>query len=318
MKKNLYSLRMRLIMMTICQTNFLLTSIEIMAMNILITGANGQLGNEMQLVLKDNADFKFFTTDVAELDITDKSAIDRYIQNNDIKLIINCAAYTAVDKAEDDIELCTKLNIEAPENLASLALKYGTKLIHISTDYVFNGLNHKPYNEDDIPNPDSVYGSTKLAGERAIQSILPNAIIIRTSWLYSVHGRNFVKTMLELGKTKESLKVVADQVGTPTYAGDLAQAIYQIISSGKWIPGIYHFSNEGACSWYDFTKVIHHMSGIKDCKVFPVPSSEYPTKAKRPFYSVLDKGKIKKSFGIEIPFWMDSLEKCLKALNCFN
>ena len=181
MKKNLYSLRMRLIMMTICQTNFLLTSIEIMAMNILITGANGQLGNEMQLVLKDNADFKVFTTDVAELDITDKSAIDRYIQNNDIKLIINCAAYTAVDKAEDDIELCTKLNIEAPENLASLALKYGTKLIHISTDYVFNGLNHKPYNEDDIPNPDSVYGSTKLAGERAIQSILPNAIIIRTS-----------------------------------------------------------------------------------------------------------------------------------------
>ena len=282
-------------------------------MNILITGCNGQLGNEMQLLEKDFSEHQWFNTDVEELDITDQLAIEQFIQENQIDGIVNCAAYTAVDKAESNKELCTSLNTVAPAYLAAAVEKRGGWMIQISTDYVFDGTKHTPYVETDTPCPDSVYGSTKLAGEFGVQKFCRRSMIIRTAWLYSTFGNNFVKTMLRLGKEKTELGVIFDQIGTPTYARDLAKAIMAAIVQGIQ-PGVYHFSNEGVISWYDFTKAIHRIAGITSCHVRPLHTAEYPTPAKRPAYSVLDKTKIKETYNIEIPYWEESLKECIEKL----
>ena len=282
-------------------------------MNILITGCNGQLGNEMQLLEAANPQYQFFNTDAKELDITDKDAINSYVDTHAINVIVNCAAYTAVDKAENDRQQATALNAEAPAYLAAAMSRREGTLIQISTDYVFDGTHHVPYVETDTPCPDSVYGSTKLAGEIAAQRICPRTMIIRTAWLYSTFGNNFVKTMIRLGREKNELGVIFDQIGSPTYAADLAALIMTAINKGI-VPGVYHFSNEGVISWYDFTKAIHRIAGIKDCHVRPIHTEEYPTPAKRPHYSVLDKTKVKQTFGIEVPYWEDSLEDCIKKL----
>ena len=281
-------------------------------MRILVTGANGQLGNEMQLLAKENPQHIYFFTDVQELDICNKDAVWNFIGSNKIEMVVNCAAYTAVDKAEDNDELVRKLNSEAPGELARAAQANGAGMIHVSTDYVFDGTAHVPYTEECKPCPNSVYGTTKLAGEQAVMAACPQSVVIRTAWLYSPFGNNFVKTMLRLGRERESLGVVFDQIGTPTYAKDLARAIYTIINKGI-VPGIYHFSNEGVCSWYDFTLAIHRLAGIT-CKVNPLHTSEYPAKANRPHYSVLDKTKIKRTFGVEVPYWLTSLEECIQQL----
>ena len=247
-------------------------------MNILITGCNGQLGNEMQLLEQENPQHTYFNTDVAELDITDRQASEAFVDDNQIDGIVNCAAYTAVDKAEDNEELCTTLNAVAPAYLAHAIEKRGGWMVQISTDYVFDGTNHTPYVETDTPCPNSVYGSTKLAGELNVQKLCERTMIIRTAWLYSTFGNNFVKTMMRLGKEKPELGVIFDQIGTPTYARDLAVAIMTAINKGI-VPGVYHFSNEGVISWYDFTKAIHRLAGITTCHVRPLHTSEYPTPA---------------------------------------
>ena len=282
-------------------------------MNILITGCNGQLGNEIQLLQAQYAQHTWFNTDVNELDITDKAAIERFVEENEIGGIVNCAAYTAVDKAESDPQLARKLNAEAPAFLAEVVGKRGGWMVQVSTDYVFNGTKHTPYVETDEPCPNSVYGQTKLEGEQAVSKFCPNAMIIRTAWLYSEFGNNFVKTMIRLGREREQLGVIFDQVGTPTYAHDLATAIMTAIDKGIK-PGVYHFSNEGVTSWYDFTKSIHRLAGINTCQVSPLHTAEYPTPACRPAYSVLDKTKIKAAYGIEIPHWEESLAKCIAKL----
>ena len=282
--------------------------------NVLITGANGQLGNEMRLVAATDAERVYHFTDVAELDICDEEAIERFVVEHAIDCIVNCAAYTNVNKAEEDAELCDKLNHLAPANLARVAAKHGASLIHVSTDYVFNGQHYIPYKEDDDTCPNSVYGTTKLAGEQAIQALCADAVIIRTAWLYSTFGNNFVKTMLRLGSERAELGVVFDQIGTPTYARDLARAIHHIIGNGV-VPGIYHYSNEGVCSWYDFTKAIFELGGITTCALKPLHTDEYSTPAARPHYSVLDKTKIKQTYGVEVPYWMDSLRECVEQLN---
>ena len=282
-------------------------------MNILLTGCNGQLGNEIQLLEKDYGQHRFFNTDVAELDITNQLAVADFVGRNEIDGIINCAAYTAVDKAEDNKELCTTLNTVAPAYLAAAVEKRGGWIVQVSTDYVFNGKAHKPYVETDTPSPDSVYGSTKLAGELGVQKFCKRAMVIRTAWLYSAFGNNFVKTMIRLGKERAELGVVFDQIGTPTYAGDLAKAIMTAVEKGIK-PGVYHFSNEGVTSWYDFTKAIHRIAGITTCKVRPIHTSEYPTPANRPHFSVLDKTKIKETYDMEIPYWEESLHKCIEKL----
>ena len=282
-------------------------------MNILLTGCNGQLGNEIQLLEKDYGQHRFFNTDVAELDITNQLAVADFVGRNEIDGIINCAAYTAVDKAEDNKELCTTLNTVAPAYLAAAVEKRGGWIVQVSTDYVFNGKAHKPYVETDTPSPDSVYGSTKLAGELGVQKFCKRAMVIRTAWLYSTFGNNFVKTMIRLGKERAELGVVFDQMGTPTYAGDLAKAIMTAVEKGIK-PGVYHFSNEGVTSWYDFTKAIHRIAGITTCKVRPIHTSEYPTPANRPHFSVLDKTKIKETYDMEIPYWEESLHKCIEKL----
>ena len=282
--------------------------------NILITGANGQLGNEMRLLSSENNQYNYFFTDVQELDICDEQAIQTFVTENQIDVIVNCAAYTAVDKAEDNADLCRKLNAVAPGNLAKAAESRGAAMIQVSTDYVFNGTNHIPYTEEEPTCPASVYGNTKLEGEQNVMSNCSKAIVIRTAWLYSTFGNNFVKTMIRLGKERESLGVVFDQIGTPTYARDLAKAIYAAIYRGV-VPGIYHFSNEGVCSWYDFTLAIHRIAGINTCKVSPLHTADYPAKAARPHYSVLDKTKIKKTFDIEIPHWEVSLQECINDIN---
>lgn len=282
-------------------------------MNILITGCNGQLGNEMQLLEKENPQHQYFNTDVAQLDITNPEAIEEFVSNNAIDIIVNCAAFTAVDKAESSQELCHLLNAKAPEYLAAAVAKRGGYLVQVSTDYVFDGTNHTPYTEDEATCPNSVYGSTKLEGEKLAMAACANTMIIRTAWLYSTFGNNFVKTMIRLGKEKPELGVIFDQIGTPTYAGDLAAAIMAAINHGI-VPGIYHFSNEGVISWYDFTKAIHRIAGITSCHVKPLHTAEYPTPAARPHYSVLDKTKIKQTYGIEIPYWEESLEKCVAKL----
>ena len=282
-------------------------------MNILITGANGQLGNEMRDLSAGHLRHTYFFTDVHELDICDAEAVHAFVSNHAIDLIVNCAAYTAVDKAEDNPDLCDTLNHLAPAHLADAAEACGAALIHISTDYVFDGTAYVPYTEDALPCPNSVYGRTKLAGEEEVTRRCTRTMVIRTAWLYSEYGNNFVKTMLRLGRERAELGVVFDQIGTPTYAGDLARAIYAAIEQGV-TPGIYHFSNEGVCSWYDFTLAIHRLAGITTCKVSPLHTDEYPARAPRPHYSVLDKTKIKRTLGIDIPHWEESLARCVTRL----
>lgn len=282
-------------------------------MNILITGCNGQLGNEMQLLEKENPQHIYFNTDVAELDITDQQAIERFVDENAIDGIVNCAAYTAVDKAEANETLCQLLNAEAPAYLAHAVGRRGGWMIQISTDYVFDGTKHTPYVEDDDTCPNSVYGRTKLVGEINVQKLCERSMIIRTAWLYSTFGNNFVKTMIRLGNEKPELGVIFDQIGTPTYARDLARVIMTAVNQGIR-PGIYHFSNEGVTSWYDFTKAIHRLAGITTCRVRPLHTVEYPTPAARPHYSVLDKTKIKQTYGIDIPYWEKSLGDCIKHI----
>lgn len=291
-----------------------------MIMKILVTGANGQLGNEMQIVSKNSKD-EYIFTDVCDgyqkLDITDIDAIRKEVEDNDIRCIINCAAWTNVDKAETAGDIVETLNATAPENLAKVMKEVGGLLVHISTDYVFGG---DPYNtpcrEDQKGTPTGVYGLTKLHGEQKIQAVGCHYIIIRTAWLYSEFGHNFVKTMLSLTATKAQLKVVFDQTGTPTYAGDLADVIFDIVENRKFEgnDGIYHFSNEGVCSWYDFTKKIAELAGNTACDIEPCHSDEFPSPVKRPAYSVLDKTKIKETFGVKIPYWEDSVRKVVATL----
>lgn len=287
--------------------------------NILVTGAYGQLGNEVRILSANYPEYNFMFTDVDSLDITDKNELIDFVTGNDIRYIINCAAYTAVDKAEDDAELCEKINAAAVKNLGLAAAEAGAGIIHVSTDYVFDGTSCRPYTEDMPTKPCSVYGKTKLKGEKNLLKACPNAIIIRTAWLYSPFGNNFVKTMIKLGSERESLNVIFDQVGTPTYALDLADAILkamdQTIDTDHEKGGVYHFSNEGVCSWYDFTIKIHEIAGIKTCKVNPIETKDYPTKAARPHYSVLNKSKIKQTFNITIPHWEASLKDCIKELS---
>lgn len=287
--------------------------------NILITGANGQLGRELRLVLANEIDFAPQFTDVEELDITSPEAIEHYFSAHPIDCVVNCAAYTAVDRAESDEQLCRKLNADAVEHLAKAAKAHNARMIHISTDYVFDGTACRPYDEQSDTCPTSVYGLTKLEGEKRLRITLPeDSIIIRTAWLYSPHGKNFVKTMLELGRTRDQLRVVCDQVGTPTYALDLASTIVTILRHDTWMPGIYHFSNEGAISWYDFTMAIHRIAGITGCDVQPCTTDQYPTPARRPSYSVLDKTLIKRTFGFSIPYWEESLAHCIQRLENNN
>ena len=283
-------------------------------MNILITGCNGQLGNELQLLEKEYQQYNYFNTDVAELDITNETAIRQFVNDNEIDGIVNCAAFTAVDKAETDQELCTLLNATAPGLLGAAINERGGWIIQISTDYVFDGTSHLPYTEADPVCPNSVYGRTKLAGEEAVMAACQRSMIIRTAWLYSTFGNNFVKTMIRLGKERHELGVIFDQIGTPTYARDLATAIFAAINQGIK-PGVYHYSNEGVISWYDFTKAIHRLAGIKGCTVRPLHTKEYPTPAARPHYSVLDKSKIKNTYAIEIPYWETSLAECIEKLS---
>lgn len=281
--------------------------------NILITGSNGQLGNEIQIVAKVSKD-KYIFTDIAELDITNLSAIRQMVADNNVDVIVNCAAYTNVDKAEDDEKIANLLNNIAVGYLASVAKEFGATLIHISTDYVFDGSAHFPYTEEHPTTPIGVYGKTKLDGEHSVIDSGCNYIIIRTSWLYSQWGNNFVKTMQRLTDERNTLNVIFDQIGTPTYAVDLANAIEAIISSSQLDQkGIYHFSNEGVCSWYDFAEMICKMSGNK-CNINPIHSSEFPGKATRPHYSVLDKTKFKDTFSLSIPYWVDSLKICISKL----
>jgi len=280
---------------------------------ILITGSNGQLGNEMQQAAVRFPDFNYIYTDVAELDICDKSALDAFVKANNVNVIVNCAAYTAVDKAEDDVELCYKINRDAVRNIAEVATENKVKVVHVSTDYVFDGTNYLPYTEDMPVCPATVYGKSKLEGEQALLENCKESVILRTAWLYSSFGNNFVKTMMRLGTERDSLGVIFDQVGTPTYAADLADAIMQLLSSDTFVPGIYHFSDEGVCSWYDFTKTIHRVANIT-CDVKPIETKDYPARTPRPHFSVLNKGKIKSTYGISIPHWEVSLEKCIQLL----
>lgn len=304
-------------------------------MNVLVTGACGQLGNEMQLQAAACPQYRWFFTDVVAgstvapsasgdgsasarpsitpLDITDQFAIESFVQKNEVDLIVNCAAYTAVDRAESDEAKALLLNATAPGYLAAAIQRRGGQLIHVSTDYVFDGTAHTPYAEDAPTHPTTAYGRTKLEGEQAVVAANPSAMIVRTAWLYSRFGNNFVKTMLRLGREKTELGVIYDQIGTPTCARDLAAAITTAIREGVK-PGTWHFTNEGVTSWYDFTKAIHRIAAITTCHVRPLRTAEYPTPAARPHYSVLDKSKIKQTYGMEIPYWEDSLSECITEL----
>lgn len=299
-------------------------------MNILVTGANGQLGNEMRVIAKTSSD-KYVFTDVVEvegnpttiLDITDIAAVKAIVKEQRIDIIVNCAAYTNVDKAETDEALCRVLNAQAPKNLAEAIKEVGGLLIHVSTDYVFGGDSYNaPCKEDQKGTPTGIYGKTKLEGEQNIQATGCKYAILRTAWLYSEFGKNFVKTMLNLTATKPQLSVVFDQVGTPTYALDLAKAINAIVAEykqGEWNKtGIYHFSNEGVCSWFDFTKMIAAYAGNTSCDIQPCHSDEFPSPVKRPAFSVLDKTKIKNTFNITIPYWTDSLMQCMTNMDAIK
>jgi len=283
--------------------------------NILVTGSDGQLGNEFRQLAPKSKENRYYFTDVQELDITDLSAIRDFVLKYEIKVIINCAAYTNVENAEDNYAAANRINNEAVKNLALACKEYDACLIHVSTDYVFQGNGNLPYKEDDSTEPIGVYGQTKLAGEQAILDIVCSHLIFRTAWLYSSFGNNFVKTILRLSSDKEQINVIFDQVGTPTYAGDLAILIFDITEERLYLnhQGIYHFSNEGVCSWYDFAQEIVTHSGNM-CKVLPCYTNQFPSKVKRPIFSVLDKGKVKADFNYEIPYWKDSLVKCIKLL----
>ena len=282
---------------------------------ILVIGANGQLGSEIKHASRAHSDKLFFFTDSKELDITDRAGIKNFIVTNKINAILNCAAYTAVDKAEDEVSLCEEINHQAVRYLGELAKEYDCKLVHISTDYVFDGNSFCPYVETDMVNPISVYGNTKLSGENALLDLnLANSIVIRTSWVYSNYGNNFVKTMRSLAESREELNVIYDQIGTPTNAEDLAKVILEILPKiENTQTEVYHYSNEGVCSWYDFAKAIFELSGMH-IQVNPIKGEFYPTKATRPFYSVMSKEKIKEKFSIEIPYWRDSLKRCISKL----
>lgn len=280
---------------------------------ILITGSHGQLGNEMQQAAKSFPAFNFIYTDVEDLDICDKAALNAFVKANKVNIIVNCAAYTAVDKAEDDVDLCYKINADAARNIGEVASENNLKVVHVSTDYVFDGTNYIPYTEDQPVSPATVYGKSKLAGELALMETCDQSVILRTSWLYSSFGNNFVKTMMKLGAERDSLNVIFDQIGTPTYAADLAYSILSLLSHATFVPGIYHFSDEGVCSWYDFTKTIHRIAGIT-CDVRPIETKDYPARTPRPHYSVLNKAKIKSTYGIIIPHWEESLEQCIEIL----
>lgn len=287
-------------------------------MRILVTGAYGQLGNELKVLSGDYPEWQFLFTDADTLDITDDFSVQSFFVGNNPDFVINCAAYTAVDKAETDVETAEKVNALAPEILAKAAAITGAKLVHVSTDYVFDGTGHLPYTETDPVSPANVYGKTKLEGENRVLAANQQTIVIRTSWLYSSFGNNFVKTMLRLGHERGLLNVVFDQVGTPTYAADLASVILFIIAATEakpedFVPGVYHYSNEGVASWYDFAKTIFELSEM-NVRVNPVRSDQFPTVAKRPAFSVLDKTKIKTNYCAEIPYWKDSLEICLRKL----
>lgn len=283
---------------------------------VLVTGANGQLGNSIRLLAENHPGYNFLFTDVDTLDITNPAAVRGMIKDNQVDFVLNCAAYTAVEKAEEDEALCRRINAFAVGVLGKAAHEAGAKMIHVSTDYVFSGTSYRPYVETDVTCPISAYGRTKLAGEEILQEVCPDAVIIRTAWLYSEFGSNFVKTVLRLGKERDQLGFVFDQIGTPTYAGDLAAAILAVVTADErnaFVPGIYHFSNEGVCSWYDFTVKILQIAGI-DCHVLPIETKDYPTKAVRPPYSVLNKKKIKTTYGITIPHWEESLRLCMEKL----
>ncbi len=283
-------------------------------MNILLTGSNGQLGTHFRLLAPQSA-HQWFFTDVAELDITSREAVDAFVAGHDIQLVVNCAAYTNVDRAESEEDIALKINAEAVSYLAQAMQRVDGTLIHVSTDYVFGGTqNNTPCREDQPSNPTGAYGRTKLAGEQAATQC--RSLVFRTAWLYSEYGKNFLLTMLNLTATKPQLNVVFDQAGTPTYAGDLARAIFNIIEDGTYRdhPGIYHYSNEGVCSWFDFTKEIARQSGHTECDIRPCHSDEFPSPVKRPAYSVLDKTKFKQTFHATVPYWTDSLARCLANL----
>ncbi|SEF90162.1 dTDP-4-dehydrorhamnose reductase [Parabacteroides chinchillae] len=283
---------------------------------VLVTGANGQLGNSLRQLSGKYPRFNFLFTDVDTLDLCNKEVVCSFVQTHAVDYIVNCAAYTAVDKAEDDIDLCTRINRDAVRYLGEAASIVGARVIHISTDYVFDGTNFRPYIETDRTCPVSVYGRTKLEGEIALQEVCTDAVIIRTAWLYSEYGNNFVKTVLRLGKERDELRFIFDQIGSPTYAGDLAIAILEVIKQGEddaYCPGIYHFSGEGVCSWYDFTVKIIQLAGLTP-RVVPIETKDYPVRAPRPHYSVLNKRKIKETYGLIIPHWEESLRNCLERL----
>lgn len=285
---------------------------------LLVTGANGQLGNCLRAIAKDYPELEFLFTDVGELDICDNDAVLKYVDAHRPEYIINCAAYTAVDKAEDDEPLCRRINAEAVANLAGAAAGVGARMIHVSTDYVFDGTNHTPYNPEDKTNPVSAYGRTKLEGEQAMAQICPDSMTIRTAWLYSEYGGNFLKTMIRYGNERPEMRVIADQIGTPTYAADLAEAIMAVVQSQTgFIPGVYHYTNEGVCSWYDFAVSIYRIAKMAT-SVVPIETKDYPSKAARPAYSVLNKAKIKNNYHLTIPHWETSLEKCIQRLKQNN
>jgi len=283
---------------------------------ILVTGSNGQLGSELKVLAGIYKSYEFVFTDVAELNIADYDIVAEFVKNGKFDFLINCAAYTAVDKAEDEIELCDTINRKGPDSLAMACAAAGTRLVHVSTDYVFDGYYYRPYRETDGMNPIGAYGQSKYDGETLVLASGVAGAIIRTSWLYSTFGNNFVKSMLKFGRERASLNVVFDQVGSPTYAADLAVAILEALPvlSQKDSCEVYHYSNEGVISWYDFTKTIFEMEGITSCKVSPIESKDYPTKARRPHFSVLNKSKFKTDFQTEIPYWKDSLKNCLTKL----
>lgn len=284
-------------------------------MHILVTGARGQLGTELKTVLESRVPGITEYIDRDELDITDDKAVDTFVRNGDYSHIINCAAYTAVDKAEEEKSLCHAVNTEAVRSLAAVAADTGTKVLHISTDFVFDGNSSRAYTESDKPNPLSHYGATKRMGETQLLGLCPDAIIVRTGWLYSPYGHNFVKTILSHCKPDGRLRVVDDQIGTPTYAADLAAMVADIVLAPQWLPGTYNYSNEGVASWYDFANAIVRLAGFgNSVEVLPIPTTDYPTPAERPAFSVLSKAKIKATYGVKIPHWETSLEKCLKQI----
>lgn len=282
-------------------------------MKVLVTGANGQLGSALRRLLDREMPGEAIYADKQELDLTDAAAVENFIRDNEVTHIVNCAAYTAVDRAEEEKRECALINTDAVKNLAAAADMLGAKIIHISTDYVFDGTNHRPYRESDKVNPISQYGTTKRKGETALLALAPESIIIRTAWLYSDTGHNFVKTILSLAEKQNEIRVVCDQIGTPTYARDLAEAVLAVLKSHQWVAGIYHFTDEGAASWYDFAKAILRIAG-KKTRVVPIPTEDYPTLAQRPAYSILDRSRIKATYGVEIPHWEDSLADCVKLI----